>query len=73
MAREIPVSLLTEFRLRPCSTSASARLRVLTSYMRAACEIGRSDTQQKADVHENVSIRLGSRAFESKEKCSGGT
>ncbi|GAA2379945.1 hypothetical protein GCM10010378_20220 [Streptomyces viridochromogenes] len=57
-AREMPVSRLTEFRLRPCATKAKARLRVLRSYIRPPCETVRSDTQQKADVHENVDIRI---------------
>lgn len=57
-AREMPVSRLTEFRLRPCATSVSARLRVLMSYMRTLWEGDRYDTQQKADVHENVDIRF---------------
>jgi hypothetical protein len=57
-AREMPVSRLTEFRLRPWATSASARLRVLTSYMRPLWKCGHGDTQQKTDVHENVDIRF---------------
>lgn len=57
-ALEIPVSRLTELRLRPCETSASVCLRVLTSYMWSPCESDRDDTQQKADVHENVYIRF---------------
>jgi hypothetical protein len=56
-AREMPVSLLTDLRLRPWETNASARLRVLTSYMRPLCGIHRVCMQQKADVHENVDIR----------------
>jgi hypothetical protein len=57
-AREMPVSRLTEFRLRPWATSASARLRVLMSYTGPLWKGQRDDTQQKADVHENVDIRL---------------
>ncbi|GAA5065829.1 hypothetical protein GCM10023336_46970 [Streptomyces similanensis] len=57
-AREIPVCLLTEFRLRPWETNARARLRVLRSYMWTLLESDRVDTQQKADVQQNVDVRF---------------
>ncbi|GHG55868.1 hypothetical protein GCM10018980_41340 [Streptomyces capoamus] len=43
--RETPISLLTELRLRPWATSATARLRVLMSYTCTLCVSGRLDTQ----------------------------